>query len=119
MIGLFVSIATEEDSAELVILQSFGEISGFCTKLNLYGPVDSIRASYSPNTGSVSAISYRRNDAQRTFGALLSNYVEWTFNSTSRFMGFHGRVHEKEITQLGVITEYTNATPTECVSLKL
>ena len=98
VIGLFASIVNRQDPDRLIIKKSFGQIRGFCTKLNLFGELDSIRASYSPDTGTVSAISYRRDDNQRTFGALLSNFEEWNFNETSRFIGFHGRIDEERIT---------------------
>ena len=81
-----------------------GSLATTCTKINLNAPVETIRASYSEETGSVNAIQYRRDDKMRTFGVLNSQYEEWNFNSSSKLIGMYGSVDEKSITKLGFIT---------------
>ena len=56
-----------------VELDAMGDMSGQCRRLELNGPVDSIIASFSTRTSSVSAIRYIKDPNQVTYGILLNS----------------------------------------------
>ena len=79
-------------------------MTGTCQGLNLKGPLEKIRASYSNEKRAISGIRLYRDGLAKTFGNILPSYEEWLFNDSSILMGLHGQVQGEDIKNLGFIT---------------
>ena len=72
--------------------------------MNLSGPIEMIKSSYSLNDRAVTAIKYFKTNISKSYGNLLRNYEEWEFDSRSILLGLHGYQDGTTIKGLGFIT---------------
>ena len=63
-----------------------------CRTLELSGPIEKIRASWSENDQAVSAIRYFKGRNSLTYGNLLTPFSEWEFSETNVLFGIHGQM---------------------------
>ena len=89
LVGVQYSLNTDTG---VVDLTAMGDMTQVCQKLTLSGPIEKIRASYAPSDSSVSAIKYYKGGNSKTYGNLITSYLEWNFSDTSILMGVYGRV---------------------------
>ena len=100
-----IQFLLKSTSGNIVELSAIGDMSGTCQTLELDDALETIKASYSLNNGAgVKSIRYIRGTIKKTYGTLLSSFVEWNFNNTVELIGLHGRMSDSTITQLGMIT---------------
>ena len=78
-------------------------MSGNCQTLELSGPIERIKASYSNDKRSVSSVQYYKGGIKKTYGTLLNSYRTWTFGDSNVLLGLHGKVDGKTIKKLGFI----------------
>merc|ERR1712151_1328337 len=85
-------------------------MTGACRSLALTpsGPIDKIKASYSPNDKAVTAIRFFKKDIYVGFGKLIKPNEVWKFDDQNKLIGAHGYVDGDNILQLGFITHTTD-----------
>ena len=111
VVGIQFAVKEISDESNTVDLTPMGSMTGECNTLRLKsasGPIEKIKASYSTDEESVTAVRFYKGDIKKSYGALGRPSVTWEFGGTNKLIGVHGRLDGDTIVQLGFVTHTTD-----------
>ena len=118
VVGIQFAVKEISDESNTVDLTPMGSMTGDCNTLRLKsasGPIEKIKASYSTDEESVTAVRFYKGDIKKSYGVLERPSVTWEFDDTNKLIGVHGRLDGDTIVQLGFVTHTTDDALCEAV----